>query len=109
MSYVDVNAPTDFEKKHTPNIKIGAKDEKGYSHIKITVGIDGIVHPASEAHWIDFLTLYLDGKEFKHLEFENNSEQTNVELFVPLENVKKVKVVTGCNLHGIWSKETEIK
>ena len=102
MTIANIDSITDFENKHTPEINIGEKDEKGYAKVLVTVGSNGIVHPSEENHWIDFMTLYIDGKEYKHIEIENGEGSTKQEFFVPLENAKEVKVILGCNIHGIW-------
>ncbi len=102
MSVENSGSITDFENKHTPEITIGEKDEKGFAKIMVNVGSNGIDHPSTDNHWIDFMTLYIDGEEFKHIEIEAGEGSTKQEFFVPLENVKEVKVVLGCNIHGIW-------
>ena len=100
--------PTDFELKHTPEITLGEKDEKGYAKIYIFLGSEGIKHPEEESHWIDFIDLYSDGKLYKHHEFANDSSAGKIQYFIPLEKAKKITVYSGCNLHGVWKKEIEL-
>lgn len=109
MSIADTDNITDFENKHTPEITIGEKDEKGFAKIMVNVGSNGIEHPSVDNHWIDFMTLYIDGEEFKHLEIEAGDGSTKQEFFVPLENVKEVKVILGCNIHGIWQNTVSVE
>ena len=108
MSFADSANPNDFELKHTPEITIGQKNDDGKSQIIVKIGSKGIVHPSIEEHWIDFLTLYLDGVEHTHIEQPNDDKSNSAEFFAKLDGVKKLKVVAGCNLHGIWSNEIEL-
>ena len=105
----DYNNVTDFENKHTPDITFGEKDEKGYVVINVLVGSAGIVHPSVEEHWIDFMTLYINDKEYKHIEIENIEGSNLQEFFAPLKAGDIVKVVLGCNLHGIWESSTHFE
>ncbi|MEA3446029.1 MAG: desulfoferrodoxin family protein [Bacteroidota bacterium] len=108
MSFKDAENPNDFELKHTPEITIGEKNKEGLTKISVKVGAKGIEHPSTEAHWIDFITLYLDDKEFKHIKNPNDSNSTTAEFLAPLDGVEKVKVTLGCNIHGIWSNEIDL-
>ena len=46
------------ELKHSPLVTIKEKDANGYTHIDITIGQGGIIHPSTPDHWIDFIALY---------------------------------------------------
>jgi len=109
IAIADWNKMTDFEKKHTPEIVFGGIDEKGYGKIFVTVGSAGIVHPSTEEHWIDFMTLYINDKEYKHIEIENIEGSNLQEFFAPLKAGDIVKVVLGCNIHGIWENSTHFE
>lgn len=98
----DYNNVTDFENKHTPDITFGEKDEKGYVVINVLVGSAGIVHPSVEEHWIDFMTLFINGEQYKHIEIQNGEGSNKQDFFAPLKNGDVVKIVLGCNIHGIW-------
>ena len=102
MKIANPDSITDFEYKHTPEIILGDVDEKGFSKIIVKVGSNGIVHPSVEDHWIDFMTLYIDGKEFKHIENVPGDGSNQHEFFAHLKAGQEIRVVIGCNLHGIW-------
>lgn len=102
MAIAKQDSITDFENKHTPEITIGEIDEKGYAKINVSVGSAGIVHPSTEEHWIDFMTLFIDGEKFKHIEIENGEGSTKQEFFAPIKKGQVIKVQLGCNIHGIW-------
>ncbi len=109
IAIADWNNMSDFEKKHTPEIVFGGIDEKGYGKIFVTVGSAGIVHPSTEEHWIDFMTLYINDKEYRHIEIKNVEGSNLQEFFAPLKAGDIVKVVLGCNLHGIWESSTHFE
>ena len=102
MHFKDAANPDKFELKHTPDIIIGDKDEKGFTKVEITVGSKGIIHPAKKEHWIDFLELYSDGKLVGRTEIEPGMARGFNAFRIKLDGVKKLKAVIGCNLQGIW-------
>ncbi|WP_456479682.1 desulfoferrodoxin family protein [Nautilia sp.] len=94
--------PSKGELKHTPEIKIGSKDTKGYTLVEITIGQKGIIHPSSEDHWIDFIELRADGKLVERVLFEPGKAMGYAAFKVKLDGVKTLTAVEGCNKHGIW-------
>ncbi len=100
--------PTKSELKHTPEIKIGSKDAKGYTLVEITIGQKGILHPSSDAHWIDFIELKADGKLIDRVLFEPGKSMGYAAFKVKLDGVKSLTAVEGCNLHGIWEHTVKI-
>lgn len=109
MTIANPDSITDFENKHTPNITFGEQDEKGFVTINVSVGSAGIVHPSTDEHWIDYMTLFINGEEYKHIEIENGAGSNQQEFFAPLQNGDIVKVVLGCNLHGIWENSVNFE
>jgi len=96
------------ELKHTPQITIKEKDAKGYTEIEITVGQGGIMHPSTPEHWIDFISLHADGKLIGKNTLEPEISRGATSFSVKLDNIKILKVTSGCNLHGIWSSEVSV-
>ena len=94
--------PTKGELKHTPEIKVGSKDAKGYTLVEVTVGSKGVIHPSTATHWIDFIELYKDGELVDRVVFEPGKAMGYAAFKVKLDGVKTLKAVEGCNLHGIW-------
>jgi superoxide reductase len=105
MHIKDPAHPTKGELKHTPEIKIGPKNKKGYTLVEITLGQKGIIHPTTENHWIDFISIYIDGKKVDTVVFEPGKAMGYAAFNVKLDGAKKVKAVAGCNIHGIWENE----
>lgn len=110
MSFADPENPVDFELKHTPEITVGEKGEDGKTKISVIVGSEGIIHPETAEHWIDFLELKVEGENeiVELIEFENNEEAGKYDFMVNLEGAKTVTVTAGCNLHGIWKNQVEL-
>jgi superoxide reductase len=104
MSIKDSDNPTDFELKHTPDIELGTKDEKGYTEVKITIGT-GILHPSTPDHWIDYIMLYTDNSLVGNIQYEPGKALGYAVFKIKTEGVKKLTAECGCNLHGIWHSE----
>lgn len=108
MDFADPENPTDHELKHTPEITILDKEVNGLSKIKITLGQQNIIHPTTPDHWIDYLTILIDGEKAVHAEYEPGTIRGYAEFFVDLKDKSKITAEAGCNLHGIWSNSIEI-
>jgi len=91
------------ELKHTPQITIKEKDAKGYTRIEITTGQGGIIHPSTQDHWIDFISLHADDTLVGKNTLEPEISRGATSFYVKLDNVKTLKATSGCNLHGVWS------
>ncbi len=107
MTIKDPENPTKAELKHTPEIKIGKKDNSGYTEIKIIIGT-GIIHPSTPEHWIDYIKLYADNQLVGNVEFEPGKALGYAGFKIKTENVKILKAECGCNIHGIWSSEMNL-
>ena len=106
MTIKDPDNPTNFELKHTPEISFD-KITNEFTPVKIVVGSNGIIHPTTEKHWIDFMKIYVNNRLEIYTEYNNGITQANSIHYIKLKNGDKVKVEIGCNLHGIWSNETK--
>lgn len=98
----DPAKPTKAELKHTPDISFGEKDEKGNTLVKITVGKEGIIHPATKEHWVDYLNVYVNNRLVSKTEFSNGGIRGYGYYFLDLKKGDIVKAEAACNLHGIW-------
>jgi len=108
MKIKDSANPTKAELKHTPEIILGDKDEKGFTLINITVGSKGIIHPTKKDHWIDFVKLYKDDQLVGQLNIESGMARGFAGFKVNLENAKYLKAIIGCNIHGVWENSLQI-
>lgn len=104
----DLANPTAFEHKHLPEIKIGAKDAKGYALVEVNIGQAGIIHPSDANHWIYEIDLLADGKKVAEVSLEPVDSRGYLAARV---NVDKVKVLTStskCNLHGNYTASINV-
>ena len=108
MTIQNPEKPTDFELKHTPEIKLGDKDEKGFTKVEVLIGSKGIIHPTQTDHWIDYLKLFKNDKLVGEMIIEPGMASGFSGFRVDLKDAKQIKAVIGCNLHGIWESTLTI-
>lgn len=102
MTIADPDNPTQAELKHTPDITFGEKDTRGHTLVMITIGQEGIIHPAAEDHWNDYLKVFVNDKLVLETEFSNGGIRGFGHYYLALEQGDIVRAEAGCNLHGIW-------
>jgi len=78
-----------------------------FTEIIITVGTE-IIHPSTEEHWIDFIELFADEKSVGKVEFEAGKALGYSVFKIKTDEVKNLKAVIGCNLHGVWHSELKL-
>ena len=100
--YKDPENPSKGELKHTPDIIIGDKNNKGFTLVSIIVGQKGIIHPSTKEHWIDYISLYLNDKLYSKTEFINGGIQGIANFYINLNKGDTLRAESGCNLHGIY-------
>ncbi len=108
-TFANPDNPTKFELKHTPEITFGEVDKNGFVQIFITIGSQGIMHPTEENHWIDFLKIFINSKEIQSIEFANGVIRGYNSCIAKLNKGDIVKVIIGCNIHGIWQSEVDFE
>jgi len=109
MMIADVKNPTKFELKHSPEINFGEKDAKGFTSVSIQIGQQGIIHPTSENHWIDYMNIYKNDALVSKMVFENGPIRGYANHYINLKSGDVLKVEIGCNLHGIWESSKTYK
>ena len=107
MSFKDPENPTKAELKHTPDIAIKETDGE-FTRIEVTVGSQGIIHPTTPEHWIDYIKLFADDKLVGQVEFEAGTARGFASFIVKNANLKTLKAEIGCNLHGIWENSITV-
>jgi superoxide reductase len=111
FSLTELNKPTDWKnltdmaKKHVPIIEAPAKVKaKEQFAVKVKVGgINGVEHPNTLGHWINWVELYSGERLISRIEFA--PELTNsyvVTVNVTLSETATLKAHEYCNLHGVW-------
>jgi superoxide reductase len=118
FSLSKLNKPTDWKnledmaKKHVPTIdaptRVKAKEP---FVVKLKVGgIDGVEHPNTLGHWINWVELCAGDRRISRTEFEPemcNSYVININ--VTLNETATLRAREFCNLHGVWEgKEKKV-
>lgn len=115
-SLTELNKPADWNnlpgmaKKHVPIIDAPAKVKAGAPFsVKIKIGgIDGVEHPNTLSHWINWVVLYAGERLISRIEFA--SEMTDgyiVTLNITLNESTTLRAQEYCNLHGVWEGKTK--
>ena len=111
FSVSKLNKPTDWNnltgmaKKHTPIIEAPdtVKAEEPFA-VKIKVGgIDGVEHPNTLSHWVNWVALYAGERLIGKVQF--GAELSNgyvVTMHVSLKESANLRAQEFCNLHGVW-------
>jgi superoxide reductase len=115
-SLTKLNKPADWNnlpgmaKKHVPIIEAPAKVKANEPFaVKIKVGgIDGVEHPNTLSHWINWVALYAGERLISRVVF--GAELTDgyvVTLNVTLSASATLRAQEFCNLHGVWEGKTK--
>ena len=116
FSLIELNKPADWTnltgmaKKHVPIIEApsNVKANEPFA-IKIKVGgIDGVEHPNTLSHWINWVALYAGERLISRIEFGSElSDGYVVSLNVTLSQSATLRAQEFCNLHGVWEGKTK--
>lgn len=115
-SLTELNKPADWTnltimaKKHTPIIEAPAKVKANEPFaVKIKVGgIDGVEHPNTLSHWINWVALYVGERLISRTEFAPElSDGYVVTINVTLSASATLRAQEFCNLHGTWEGKTK--
>jgi superoxide reductase len=106
----DWNNLTGMAKKHVPIIEAPANVKANVPFVvKIKVGgIDGVEHPNTLSHWINWVALYAGERLISRIEFGSElSDGYVVSLNVTLNQSATLRAQEFCNLHGVWEGKTK--
>ena len=108
----DWNNLTVMAKKHTPIIEAPNKVKANEPFaVKIKVGgSDGVEHPNTLSHWINWVALYAGERWICRAAFAPELTDKYVVTFnVTLSESTTLRAQIFCNLHGVWEgKQKEI-
>ena len=111
FSLTELNKPKDWTnltnmaKKHVPIIEAPEKVKaKEPFTVKVKVGgIDGVEHPNTLGHWINWVELYAGERLISKVEFEPEMcDGYVVTLNITLNETTTLRAREFCNLHGVW-------
>jgi superoxide reductase len=115
-SLTELNKPADWsnltnmDKKHVPIIEAPAKVKANEPFtVKIKVGgIDGVEHPNTLSHWINWVALYAGDRWIGRAAFAPEMTDSYVVTFnVTLSESATLRAREFCNLHGTWEGKTK--
>jgi superoxide reductase len=111
FSLTVLNKPLDWmnlpgmAKKHVPVIEAPKKVKANEPFmVKVKVGgIDGVEHPNTLSHWINWVALYAGERLISKVVFGAElSDHYVVNLNVTLKESATLRAQEFCNLHGVW-------
>lgn len=95
----DLDAATDFERKHTPFIGLEPEGDK----TKITVAVGHYVaHPNELDHFFNAIDVFVDDVPVAHFTGAPAVIDPTFTLVASLEPGARVSALASCNLHGVW-------
>ena len=117
-SLTKLNKPLDWEKlpdmakKHTPIIEAPdrVRSNEPFS-VKVKVGgIDGVEHPNTQGHWVNWVELYSGERKISRIEFEPEMcDSYSISIDITISKTSTLRVQEFCNLHGVWEgKEKKV-
>jgi len=111
FSLTKLNKPEDWSnltvmaKKHVPLIEAPERVKAGKAFaVKIKVGgIDGVEHPNTLSHWINWVELYAGERLISRVDFgPEMCDGYVVNISVALSETTTLRAREFCNLHGVW-------
>jgi superoxide reductase len=98
----DFAAAGDFEKKHTPFVKLDPQGDMVV--VNIEVGHE-VAHPNEVGHYITFIELFAGMTGIARFDFSPEVTSPRVCVPVSLPSGTLLRAVAHCNLHGWWGFE----
>jgi len=93
MRLMTENTVDAAKEKHVPVIEMGQGT--------ITVKVGSVPHPMEDAHYIEWIELIADGKDYKQYLKPGEAPQATFNI-----SATKVTVREYCNLHGHWAAKS---
>lgn len=101
----DLDAVTDFERKHTPFIETSPVD--GGTQVTVKVG-HHVSHPNDPDHFIAWIELYAGDASIARFDLSPVATSPTVSVVVDVDPGTKLIAVEHCNLHGLWAAEVSV-
>ncbi|MBS3956736.1 MAG: class II SORL domain-containing protein [Clostridiales bacterium] len=102
---VDLDAASDFERKHTPFISA----ERDGDSVRVTIVVGHYVsHPNQPDHFIQWIELYADGAPIVRVDLAPVAASPDVSFVVSVPSGTTLRAVEYCNLHGLWAAEISV-
>lgn len=105
LNRADWDSLTVMAKKHTPTVEApsSANANEAFA-VKIKIGgIEGVEHPNTLSHWINWVALYAGERLISRIEFAPElSDGYVATINITLKESATLKAQGFCNLHGVW-------
>ena len=98
LTITDFENATDFELKHSPNVV--ASEQADSLVLNVTIGLNGLTHPQTEEHLIEWIRVYIGDEIVGEANF--GPDDTPEASFEVVKTDAAICVRAFCNLHGIW-------
>ena len=101
----DLDAADDFQKKHTPYLRVEQLD--GAARVTAHVG-HYVPHPNQADHFIQWIEFQVDGAPIARFDLSPMAVNPEVSAIVVLDPGTVLTAVEFCNLHGLWSAQVTV-
>lgn len=96
----DIEAASDFEKKHTPYIECSRED--GKLRVSVKVG-HWVTHPNTPDHFIEWIDIMANDLPVARLTLGAVVAEPDGSFLLDVEPSTKITAIESCNLHGLWA------
>lgn len=99
-----VKDPTNLtpkEKGHAPFLQVPDTIKSG-DPFNVDIQIGENIHPMTSNHYIQWIEVYLGIDLVSRIEFSPLCPQAKVTIPIVVKEASTLRVLTRCNLHGIW-------
>lgn len=99
----DLDAASDFERKHTPFIEC---DRDGDT-VRVTVKVGHWVsHPNLPDHFIEWIAIHAAGVPVARFDLSAVAVTPTITCVINVDPGTPLQAMESCNLHGVWLAET---
>ncbi|MCF6148169.1 MAG: desulfoferrodoxin [Candidatus Kuenenia sp.] len=98
---------TPKEKGHVPYVQLPGTVKAG-EPFDLDIQIGHSLHPMTPTHYIQWIEIYLGIELVSRIELSPLCPQAKVTIPVSMSKSSTLRVMTRCNLHGIWESIKEV-
>lgn len=99
----DIEAASDFEKKHTPFLSCERVDDRVIVDVKVG---HWVPHPNMPDHFIQWIDVLADDLPVARFAMSAVAADPSCRCVLNVETGTRISAVENCNLHGLWFAET---
>lgn len=102
QTVADIQAASDYEKKHVPYVEVDRSGEKSIVTVKVGYWVD---HPNMPDHFIEWIEIQANGSPVARYDMSAVAVDPEVTCALNLDEGTTLTVLESCNLHGVWANE----